>query len=117
MEGMTTNEKLLSQDDVDAILTQSGLEGGYDQNDEKNSHPAEQKKIVATKQRSKDEAKALSYSLYNKAFLEREEGVSVIWNAAEVMPMEAGLNVKIQGRDYLTLGVLNEKHLIVGSTR
>lgn len=116
MEGMTTNEKLLSQDDVDAILTQSGLEGGYDQNDEKDSQPKE-KKIIATKQRSQDEIKALSYQLYNKAFLEREEGVSVIWNAAEVMPMEAGLNVKIQGRDYLTLGVLNEKHLIVGSTR
>lgn len=117
MEGMTTNAKLLSQDDVDAILTQSGLEGSYDQNDGKEAHPANEKKIIPTKQRSQDEAKALSYHLYNKAFLEREEGVSVIWNAAEVMPMEAGQSVRIQGMDYLTLGVLNEKHLIVGSNQ
>ena len=116
MEGMTTKAKLLSQDDVDAILTQSGLEGSYEQNDEKGSQP-EGKKIVQTKQRSKEEAKALSFRLYNKAFLERENGVSVIWNADEVMPMEAGMSFKILGEDYLTLGVLNEKHLIVGSTR
>ena len=113
---MTTNAKLLSQDDVDAILTQSGLEGSYDQNDEENPHPEKEKKSVPTQKRSRAEAKAISYHLYNKAFLEREEGVSVIWNAAAVMPMEAGLNVKILGKDYLTLGVLNQRHLIVGMT-
>ncbi len=113
---MPTNEKLLSQNDVDAILNQSGLEGSHDQNDKENPHPEEGKKSVPKQKRSREEAKAISYHLYNKAFLEREEGVSVIWNAATVMPMEAGLNVKILGKDYLSLGVLNQRHLILGSS-
>ncbi len=112
---MTTNAKLLSQDDVDAILTQSGLEGNCLPDDDKPSS-APEKKPVTAKRRSHAEARALSYKLYNKAILEREKDVSVIWNAAQIMPMESGLNLKIQGRDYITLGILNERHLIVGCT-
>ncbi len=115
MESMTTNENLLSQDDVDAILSQSGLEGSYAEKDDTPS-PSPEKKAVATKPRTQEEARTLSYKLYDKAFLEREKGVSVIWNAAEIMPMESGLNIKIQGKDYLTLGVLNERHIIIGCT-
>lgn len=115
MDGMITKGKLLSQDDVDAILTQSGLEGDYDSKD--SSVPAhDEKRFLKNRRRTQEEADSLSCQLYNKAFLEREEGVSVIWNAAGAMPIDCGQSVKIQGKEYLILGVLQERHLIVGST-
>ncbi|MBW1721965.1 MAG: hypothetical protein JRH13_08860 [Deltaproteobacteria bacterium] len=116
MESMTTKEKILSQDDVDAILAQSGIEGDYESKPEAEEPSQVDKKVFTTKGRSDEEVRTLSYQLFNKAFLERgEEEVSVIWNAAFVMPMETGLNIKIGGKDYITIGTLNEKHLIVGA--
>lgn len=110
---MTTSGKLLSQDDVDAILAQSGIEGDYDSPEMEESPPPETKTVTSFK-RSDEDAKAISYRLYNSAFLEREEGISVIWNAYGVISMDPGAIVRIQGKDYLTLGVLQKKHLIVG---
>lgn len=114
MDGMVTKGKLLSQCDVDDILAQSGLEGDYDSKDSGDT-PPEEKRVLKNKRRSQEEVETLSFQLYNKAFLEREEGVSIIWNAAGAMPMDSGLNIKIQGKGYIVLGVLQEKHLIVGS--
>ena len=111
---MIASGKQLSQDDVDALLSQSGLEGSYESENSTESHKLPEKKTIRSKQRSQEEAQEISYHLYNKAFLEREEGVAVIWNADGVVPMDPGQTIRIQGKDYITLGVLSERHLIIG---
>jgi len=115
MNNMMTSGKQLSQADVDALLSQSGLEGSYESEDSTEKSKRPEKKTVRSKQRSREEAQEISYRLYNKAFLEREEGVAVIWNAEGVVPMDPGQTIRIQGKDFITLGVLSERHLIIAS--
>ena len=63
--------------------------------------------------RSDNEVKDLMSMLRNKAFLERESDVNVIWNAQGNVPMVSGSHMKIQDLEYVTLGVLYENHLVV----
>ncbi len=116
MDAMTSSGKMLSQDDVDAILNESGIEGDYESKEDA-PEPHEEKRPFAAKRKSADEVKRLSGHLFAAAFLEREDGVAILWNASGVMPLEAGRSLQMNGRDYVTLGVLRERHLIVGIPR
>lgn len=116
MKSMTSNGKLLAQDDVDAILAQAGLEGDYDEEAEE-EHTPEQNRQFHLKRRTDEEVRDITRSLFNRAFLERESDVAVIWNAAGVIPMQSGASMKIQDVDYMTLGVLHEKHLVIACQR
>lgn len=114
MEGMTTGSKLLAQDDIDALLGEAGLEGGYESEDTK------QKIVVPKKQspirfakKSDDEVRDDLAFLFNKAFLIREDDVKVIWNANGTLPMASGFQINIQGIEYTSLGVLHVNHLVV----
>jgi hypothetical protein len=116
MEGMTTEDRLLAQDDIDALLGEAGIEGNYETND-----PIEKtRKDTYTKtpslkfgKRSDDDVRFTISILRNKAFLVREEDVKVIWNASGTIPMASGFNINIQEREYISLGVLHENHLVV----
>jgi len=131
MEGTSTEDNILSQEDIDALLEQADkikeLEesptGDADQlhfqDDETEiapDTPAELRpKPRDESGRSSDaDVKVMLFDLYNQAFLRRDEGVKVIWNASAVFPMTSGLSIKIQEMEYVSLGVLNEDHLIVG---
>ena len=116
MEGMTTNDKLLAQDDIDALLGEAGIEGSYDSEEpEKQNLPTALKKkpVIRFAKRSDDEVKFAFSLLQSKAFLEREDDVKVIWNAQGNIPMVSGLNMKIQDIEYVTLGTLHDSHLVV----
>jgi hypothetical protein len=112
MEAMTTSNKLLAQDDVDAILNQAGLEGDYEEGGLKES-ASEEKRTPRPKRKSDEDVHAITAGLFNKAFLERDEDVCVIWNAAGVMPMEPGTAMRIQGIDCTALGSLHDRHLVI----
>ncbi len=107
--------KTLAQDDIDALLNEAGLDGGYDEDAEEAPAP-EAEPVFVQKERSAKDVVGILADLYCKASLKREKGVQVIWNAMGVLPMNAGMSMKIQGKDYMSLGVLNKNHLIVGST-
>jgi len=116
MEGMTTNDKLLPQDDIDALLGEAGVEESYNSEErEKPNLPTALKKkpVIRFAKRSDDEVKFAFSLLRNKAFLEREDDVKVIWNAQGNIPMVTGLNMKIQDIEYVTLGILHDSHLVV----
>lgn len=113
---MVTNDEILSQDDVDALL-----EGG-DSGEEKPSQAAaaveeHERKIVTTScGRSASEARELLVGLCKKAMVQRDKDVRVIWNAHGLFPLTAGYNMEIQGRTYVSLGSLGNTHLVVGLT-
>ena len=115
MEGMTTEGKLLAQDDIDALLGEAGLDGGYEPDvpEVKELKPREKKSAVKYSSRSEDEAREILHTLFSKAFLERENDVRVIWNASGTIPLAGGYSVKIDGKDYTSLGVIHENHLVV----
>jgi hypothetical protein len=114
MDGMTTDSKLLAQDDIDALLGEAGLEGGYETDKSKNGKNQTKKRSpVRFSSTTDNEVREILTSLFNKAFLEREDDIKVIWNASGVIPMATGLNVKIQGIDYASLGIIHDKHLVV----
>ncbi|MFC1820022.1 hypothetical protein ACFLZG_02920 [Thermodesulfobacteriota bacterium] len=116
MEGMTTEDKLLAQDDIDALLGEAGIEGSYESdNTAEPERPqlSKEKTIIKFAKRSDNEAKVTMTLLRNKAFLEREDDVKVIWNALGTIPMVTGINMKIQDMEYVSLGVLHENHLVV----
>ena len=114
MEGMTTDSKLLAQDDIDALLGEAGLEGGYEaEESEKETKPGKKSSPVKFSSTTDNEVREILTSLFNKAFLEREDDIKVIWNASGVIPMASGFDVKIQGIDYVSLGVIHDKHLVV----
>ena len=71
------------------------------------------KSVIKFVKRSDNEVKDLMSMLRNKAFLERESDVNVIWNAQGNVPMVSGSHMKIQDLEYVTLGVLYENHLVV----
>lgn len=114
MEGMTTDNKLLAQDDIDALLGEAGLEGGYEaEKSENEKNQVKKSSPVRFSSTTDNEVREILTSLFNKAFLEREDDIKVIWNASGVIPLATGLNVKIQGIDYASLGVIHDKHLVV----
>jgi len=116
MEGMTTEDKLLAQDDIDALLGEAGIEGSYE-----TKGPAEKIRLdlsgktpaLRFGKRSDDDVRFTISVLRNKAFLAREDDVKVIWNASGTIPMASGFNINIHDREYVSLGVLHENHLVV----
>jgi len=116
MEAMTTDDKLLAQDDIDALLGEAGIEGNYEakvttetpRNDASRNMPS-----LRFIKRSDDEARFTISLLRNKAFLAREADIKVIWNAIGTIPMASGFNINIQDRSYVSLGILHENHLVV----
>lgn len=114
MDGMTTDSKLLAQDDIDALLGEAGLEGGYEaEKSENEKNQVKKSSPVKFSSTNDNEVREILTTLFNKAFLEREDDIKVIWNASGVIPMATGLNVKIQGIDYASLGIIHDKHLVV----
>lgn len=112
MKGMTVADQLLAQEDVDAILTQAGLEGDYGSEGIKGKILAH-KRTGTPRTRSDAEVKAITSALFRRTLLERNQRVAVIWNAAGVMSLDSGMGIKIQGIDCVTLGVLHERHLVI----
>ena len=117
MEGMTTDGKLLAQDDIDALLGEAGIEGDYDEEPKKKEAPAPPKKTSAIRftKGSNLDIKSAMEMLYSKAVLERNNDVKIIWNASGTIPMLTGYNMKIHDLDYVSLGTLHENHLVVKS--
>lgn len=117
MEGMTTDGKLLGQDDIDALLNEAGLEGDY--SDDGNDKEEEVQTVapppaLKVKRISDNAARNILEGLFQQAFLQRENGIKVIWNASKAFPMSPGVDMKIEGVGYKSLGVLFNNHLIVG---
>ena len=117
MEGMTTEDRLLAQNDIDALLGEAGIEGNYETKGplEKVSHDTNKKNYPSLRfvRRSEDDVRETMSILRNKAILEREDDIKVIWNALGTVPMASGFNINIQDREYVSLGVLHENHLVV----
>ena len=115
MQGMTTDDKLLAQDDIDALLGEAGLEGGYDSKKEVEAAPkrSANKSIVKYSNVTDDEVHETMSVLLAKALLERDHDVKVIWNAGGTIPMGAGFSMNIQNMEFESLGVLKENHLVV----
>ena len=115
MESVKTDGKLLAQDDIDALLGEAGLEENFKSEDTNISSPKEPEKKtnIINARRTQEKIKELMNILYGIAFLEREDDVRVIWNASETLPLVPGLNMKIQGIDYVSTGILHEKNLVV----
>ncbi len=118
MEGMTTDDKLLAQDDIDALLGEAGLEGGYDTDEPDNNikpvpRKNESNSVVRFSNVSDDDVHETMAMLYAKALLERDEDVKVIWNATGTIPMATGFSMNIQEMEFESLGVLKDSHLVV----
>jgi len=115
VEGMTTDGKLLGQDDIDALLGEAGIEGDYEEEPQIKETPAPPKKRSAVMFAKKTDldVKDTMGILYSRAVLERESDVKVIWNASGTIPMLTGYNMKIHETEYVSLGTLHENHLVV----
>jgi hypothetical protein len=114
MEIMTTDKKLLAQDDIDALLGEAGLEGGYksDKTEELPSRVKTDSPVRFTK-RSMAEAREALEILFKKTFFIRDDDIRVIWNASGNIPMMQGQRINIQGMEYVSLGILFKDHLVV----
>jgi hypothetical protein len=114
MEGMTTEDKLLAQDDIDALLGEAGIEGNYETKETTpRPHHSTATPSVRFGKISNDDVMLTISLLRNKAFLERGDDVKVIWNASGTIPLASGFNLNIQEMEYVSLGVLHENHLVV----
>lgn len=143
MEGMTTQDQLLGQEDIDALLagadseesaggdpwngeggdTTGGLLGQDDidallsqvdgTQEDESDGPDPLTGLPGPKKISDEYVLSLSVHIYNRSLLLREPGVQVIWNALNTLPMNTGMNLNIQGMEYQTLGVLHTRHLVV----
>jgi len=114
MDGMTTEDKLLGQDDIDALLGEAGIEGNYETKETaQKPHQAAKAPPIRFGRLNNDDARLAITLLRNKAFLERGDDVKVIWNASGTIPMASGFNLNIQETEYISLGVLHENHLVV----
>ena len=69
--------------------------------------------IIDPIQRTEEDVENTMAQVYARAILKREEGVRVIWNVLGILPLVSGINIQIEGKDFLSLGVLQGKHLIV----
>jgi hypothetical protein len=112
---MSTNDKLMGQDGSDELLGEAGLEG----NDTPES-PVEKttpsSKPLANKMEHvfREDVSGLMECLFKKSCLKREEGIRIIWNASCAFLMKSGITLKLEGREYISLDVLQENHLIIG---
>ena len=115
MEEITTNGKLLAQDDIDALLGEAGIEENHksDVVARESSKVPDKKSKIRFSKRTQDDIKTIMNQLYNMAFLEREKDVQIIWNALGTIPLASDIGMKVQGIEYVSLGVLRKKHLIV----
>lgn len=118
MDGMTTDDRLLAQNDIDALLGEAGIEGNYETK-APSSHesPPKNSPSIRFLKRTDEDAKSTISLLHDMAFIEREETVKVIWNALGTISMTSGFNINIQDREYISLGVLHKNHLIVKDLR
>ena len=117
MEEKTSGGKLLGQDDIDALLSEAGLEGNSESDEEEEEAFSTDSHLnIKEKEKAIGDINIIIDSLCNKACLKRETGVQIIWNASTVFPMVTGLNLKIQGTEYTSLGVLNDNHLVVATS-
>jgi hypothetical protein len=115
MEGMTTGDKLLAQDDIDALLGQAGLEGSYN-SDKKVEAPPKlpvNNSALRFSNVTEDEVHDTISILLSKALLDRTDDLKIIWNAMGTIPMATGFNMVIENMEYESLGVLKEHHLVV----
>jgi hypothetical protein len=128
------DNQILGQDDIDALLAQTEKttdpekpaedaltaplkqQEKSDLSDEFSDGPATKKGRKSIR-RSNEKAKEMSVQLYQKAILQRDAGIKVIWNASGVLPMAEGLRMKIKGIEYVSMGVLHDRHLVVGDKR
>jgi len=118
MEGTTSDGKLLGQDDIDALLNEAGLEGdNKSEGEEEEASFSHSDSNINEGEEAFRDIKIIIDTLCNRASLKREKGVQIIWNASKVFPMVAGLNLKIQGTEYTSMGVLHENHLVVTSNQ
>lgn len=113
---MVTNDEILSQDDVDALLEGAGSEEEAPSQEATPAEESERKIVTASCRRSASEAMNILASLCRKAMVQRDRDVRVIWNAHGLFPMTSGYNMEIQGRTYVSLGSLGNSHLVVGLT-
>jgi len=116
---MTTDDRLLAQDDIDALLGEAGIEGSYEDGLEKEKEDpklAAEKSIIRYTNITDNEVLETISILQSKAFLERDEDVKVIWNASGTIPMGSGFSMNIQDMEFVSLGVLKENHLVVKQT-
>ena len=121
MDGMTTDDKLLAQNDIDALLGEAGVEGNYEKKASEENAPykpaPKNSPSIRFLKRTDDDAKSTISLLQHMAFIEREDTVKVIWNASGTIPMSSGFKINIQDREYISLGVLYKNHLIVKDLR
>ena len=108
---MAMSNNILAQDEIDALL------GGTDQKPE--SQLAEPVLDVKTTfsnptKVTQEDVRNLLQELHNRAVFERDDGVRIIWNAQGVYPMTSGFQMQIEGVRYVSLGVLQDTHLVVG---
>ena len=117
---MVTNDQILSQEDVDALL--AGADIGGEPSEETTAGPepgreeSDRKTVHASTGRSESEAREILAALCRKAIVVRDEGVRIIWNAMDSFPLSPGFNMEIQGHRYVSLGSISNAHLVVGQT-
>ncbi|MCF8061897.1 MAG: hypothetical protein K9M82_05225 [Deltaproteobacteria bacterium] len=112
---MVTNDEILSQDDVDALL--AGADSGGDEPPVETAAAGEghePRRVTANVKRSDAEARDILARLCRSAFVPRDKGVRIIWNADGLFPLTPGYNMEIQGRMYVSLGPFGGTHLVVG---
>lgn len=111
---MVTNDQILSQEDVDALL--AGAAGEETAGEKTASAKEEDRKAVtANVMRSESEAREIMARLCRSAFVQRDRGVSIIWNAYGLFPLTSGYSMEIQGKKYVSLGPFGDEHLVVGT--
>jgi hypothetical protein len=117
MEGETPGAKSPEKDDMDALEVQPETEGGNEavlSAEEQSESGALLERAVRKSLLSDGQVRALSGDLYSKAIFKREDGARIIWNAFGNLSLSPGLHMKIEGKDYETQGVIQDKHLVMG---
>ena len=115
MKRMTTEDKLLPQDDIDTLFGEGGLEGGYCYSKEVETVARRSNKntIVRFSSVTDDEVNETMSLLLSRALFKRDDNIKVIWNAGGTIPMGGGFSINIQDMDFESLGVLKKSHLVV----
>ncbi len=111
---MVTNDQILSQDDVDALLA-GAAEGESAEEKPVSAKEPERRTVAANVMRSESEVREILAQLCRSAFVQRDKGVSVIWNASGLFPLTSGYSMEIQGKKYVSLGPFGDEHLVIGS--
>ena len=115
MKRMTTEDKLLPQDDIDTLFGEGGLEGGYCYRNEVETVARRSNKntIVRFSSVTDDQVNETMSLLLSRALFKRDDNIKVIWNAGGTIPMGGGFSINIQDMDFESLGVLKKSHLVV----